>query len=454
MASPQGIVIGAGPGPVVLSRSPLVSLMGAPFDTGHLGVNALASGTLSALRLGLPRSRVFLLDYRKKPVIWTDHINGERIPLELVNLRFSKWVWLPNNVARLLLMAFLIRLVPVRGWRRWLARRSSWLRRISEPDFHLSLAGGDSFSDIYGLRRLIYTALPQILVLLLEKPLILLPQTYGPFKTRVARAIARGIVRRAHGIYSRDREGLDVVAELSGGRGPKPRLAYDMGFGLEPLPPRAAVCERLERLKMGGRLVGINVSGLLYIDSCAGTNRFGLKSEYVTLVHSLLDLFIERHGLQVLLIPHVRGKGAAGESDLDSCRRITSRLGKRYDGCLHYLDGEFDQHETKYIIGQCDFFCGSRMHACIAAVSRGVPAVGLAYSRKFAGVMELVEGGAVIADLRTLELEAVIATADAAWRNRNEMRRQLSDRMPAIRQSVLDFFLQPEFQGLSIRSVA
>ena len=41
----------------------------------------------------------------------------------------------------------------------------------------------------------------------------------------------------------------------------------------------------------------------------------------------------------------------------------------------------------KYLIGQCDFFVGSRMHSCIAAVSQCVPAVSIAYSDKFIGVM-------------------------------------------------------------------
>ena len=44
----------------------------------------------------------------------------------------------------------------------------------------------------------------------------------------------------------------------------------------------------------------------------------------------------------------------------------------------------------KAVIGQCDFFIGSRMHACIAALSQGVPCVGVAYSMKFAGVFDTV----------------------------------------------------------------
>ena len=54
------------------------------------------------------------------------------------------------------------------------------------------------------------------------------------------------------------------------------------------------------------------------------------------------------------------------------------------------VDREYDQHEIKGVIGMCDFFVGSRMHACIGALSQGIPCVGVAYSMKFRGVFESV----------------------------------------------------------------
>ena len=39
---------------------------------------------------------------------------------------------------------------------------------------------------------------------------------------------------------------------------------------------------------------------------------------------------------------------------------------------------EYDQHAIKSIIGRCDFFIGSRMHACIAALSQKIPTAAVA----------------------------------------------------------------------------
>ena len=71
-------------------------------------------------------------------------------------------------------------------------------------------------------------------------------------------------------------------------------------------------------------------------------------------------------------------------------REVYEELHDKYHGSLGYLSGVYDQSEIKHIIGQCDFFIGSRMHACIGAVSQNIASVSIAYSNKFRGVMETV----------------------------------------------------------------
>jgi polysaccharide pyruvyl transferase WcaK-like protein len=116
------------------------------------------------------------------------------------------------------------------------------------------------------------------------------------------------------------------------------------------------------------------------------------------------------------------------------------------------LPGRFDHHEIKYLIGQCDFFLGSRMHACIGALSQCVPAVGLAYSGKFAGVLESVGGGSRVVDLRSLGEGEVVNAVREAFGQREVLRRQLEEKMPSIRKSVLGLFARPEVRRLLTES--
>ncbi len=427
-------------------------LSGAPFNTGNLGVSALASGTVAALHHAFEGAEIRFLDYGREPKISRARRGEETVPIETINLRFSKKPWQSNHVARLLAQAAVLRLLPLPRLRGWMTRKNPWLRDICEARFHLAIAGGDSFSDIYGMRRLFYMTLPQILVLWLGKPLVLLPQTYGPFKSRAARGVARYILRRARLIYSRDQAGLKVVGELLGQADHRARFAYDMGFALEPLPPGGDVSRRLGDLKARGCLIGLNVSGLLYMGGYRRNNMFGLKSDYAALVRETLELFITKLSHDVLLVPHVLGAEEASESDVPACRRIWAELNDKYRGRLHYFEGTFDQHEIKYIIGQCDFFLGSRMHACIAALSQSVPTVGMAYSRKFAGVLDSIGGSATVVDLRALDLGGVARAIEQAFDRRQVLRGELEARMPGIKQSVLNLFAAPEFEEILTES--
>jgi len=54
-----------------------------------------------------------------------------------------------------------------------------------------STSGGDSFADLYGDWRFSAITAPIALALVMELPLVLLPQTYGPFSTAETRRRAR-----------------------------------------------------------------------------------------------------------------------------------------------------------------------------------------------------------------------------------------------------------------------
>ena len=414
-----------------------VGLLGASFGTNNLGVAALVCGTAASVFHSNPDARLFLLDYGKKAATYQVRHPGGVATVEFVNIRFSKRFYRSNNIAYLLFLALCLRLLPPRKWRTRLQRHNHVLKAIQEADIIGSVAGGDSFSDIYGLGRLMYVALPQILVLLLGKPLVLLPQTLGPFKGTFAKAIARYILIRSSTVYTRDPGGLEAVHELAGRDHGRLAFAYDMGFALEPYIRAERIPNWLDGYDKRIPLVGLNVSGLLYIGGYTRSNMFGIKTDYRRLIHDLIDFFVVMHGAHVMLVPHVLGTGEGGESDVIACRKIYDNAGDSTRAHLHLMEEEYDQHEIKALIGRCDFFVGSRMHACIAAISRCVPAVGLAYSGKFYGVFESVGMEKLVIDMRKCNLKDIIKTVDQTYQNRTELREKLEAKMPAVHASIL-----------------
>jgi polysaccharide pyruvyl transferase WcaK-like protein len=281
-------------------------------------------------------------------------------------------------------------------------------------------------------------ALPQILVLQLKKPLILLPQTLGPFKGLMARAIGRYIMRRASMVYSRDQTSFEEAGRLLGNQRNKLRFSHDMAFVLEPVRPDEAKLADLPQRDVCTPLIGINVSGLLLMGGYNHDNMFGLKADYARLLHEVIDRFVREYKANVILVPHVFGNDA--ESDTLACSQIFQQLQPKYGKRLHLLRGDFNQHEIKYVIGQCDFFLGSRMHACIAALSQSIPAVCLAYSRKFIGVMESIDCAELVTDLRFLDNDASLKSIFHIFASRSRIRDLLLAQTPTARARVMAIF--------------
>lgn len=417
-----------------------VGLLGASLGTVNLGVAALACGAVASICHSYPEARIYLIDYADEPSTYqVKHPKGVAT-VELINIRFSKRFYLRNNIAYLLFLAIFIRLLPVRKWGDRLQRNNHVLKAIQEADIITSIAGGDSFSDIYGIGRLIYVALPQILVLLIGKPLVLLPQTLGPFKGLFAKAIARYIVDGSRMVYTRDHGGVEAASGIAGRDNGRLAFGYDMGFALEPRILKGKIPPWLAEYDKNIPLVGVNVSGLLYIGGYTRSNMFGIKADYRRLVQDLIESLVRKNGVHIMLVPHVFGTGEDSESDQIACRKIYEEVGSSLRAQLHLLDGEYDQHEIKAIIGRCDFFVGSRMHACIAAISQCVPAVGLAYSRKFHGVFKSVSMEELVIDIRECDGDAVNAAVDRAYQRRTELRAKLEAKIPTVRGSVLGLF--------------
>lgn len=424
------------------SQPPKILLLGAGFTTQNMGVWALASGAISSVLHTHPNAKIYVLDYNEESSIYKIQHAGGVALVKLINIRFSKKFWRENNIVRLLTTALLIKLFPVKTIKNWIIARDPCLQAIESSAITGSIAGGDSFSDIYGIERLIYVTLPQLLVILMDRPLVLLPQTLGPFKSAVAKVIARYILKHSRKIYSRDMEGLSLTRKLIRQGEKKVTFCYDMGFALEPRIKKKRMPKWLAEHNRSRTLIGLNVSGLLYIGGYRQNNMFGLKLDYQKLILDLIDYFIRKNDTDIMLVPHVFGSGENSESDVLACRKVHHKFDESLRHHVHLVGGGYDHHEIKAVIGQCDFFLGSRMHACIAALSQCIPAVGLAYSRKFRGVFSSIGVQGLVADLREYDRESITMLVDQIYQQRLELRAKLEAKIPAVKSSVLSLFKQ------------
>jgi colanic acid/amylovoran biosynthesis protein len=407
-----------------------ICILGASFDVGNRGV--LALGASLARLAARVRPDAAIAYHYGHAAGGRRRVAGPSGDLEVTvrNCRLSLRSAPAEHIFVILALAVLYRL-GIRGP----ARRNGWLRSLLSADFVGDVRGGDSFSDIYGMRRFLAGSLPLLSVAILGRPYALLPQTYGPFRSGLARTLAAVLVRRASVVLTRDRNCVPLVQALAGRT---PAFCPDVAFTLEPRRP-AVLRLAPDGATLGGDrlLVGVNVSGLLYIGGYTRRNMFGLASDYRALIDRLLDHLLATPGVHVLLVPHVLGQEEEEEA---VCRTLLSRLGARHPGRVSLVDGALDEGEIKWVIGQTDAFVGARMHACIAALSQGVPTIGLAYSDKFLGVFESIGMGDAVVDLRAAAPGEVVRRVTGMLARRQDVAATLATRMPAVRDQVVRTF--------------
>ena len=247
--------------------------------------------------------------------------------------------------------------------------RSEVLKVIRSADLVIDIGEGDSWADIYDGRRFLRQAGTKIAALLYRKPLILAPQTIGPFNAAWRRMAANAIMSRARAVYARDHMSMAYLEKHK----IRPEIGefIDVAFRLP--------FEKQTKAQDGRLRIGINVSGLLYRGGYTGKNEFGLTFDYAELTHRLITTLNARESVEVHLLPHVNGENQ--ESDLS----ITPELKALYPSLI--VPEKFDTaSKAKTYMSGLDFVTGGRMHACIGAFSSLTPVVPIAYSRKFNGL--------------------------------------------------------------------
>ncbi len=416
-----------------------IGLLGASFDTGNLGVSALAESSIKIVLNRWPGAEVTLLDSGCTKGEHHLVLDGKSICVKKLPVRFCRNIFLGNHFLVLACYAFLFKIVHRKRIRQFFMRRSSSLACIMAMDMVVDITGGDSFSDLYGMRRFVLGFLRKCLVLLFKKDLIMLPQTYGPFKRYAAKAMARHILRRARLVYSRDRAGIEYIRGLLNVQNGTVKFSPDVAFILDSQEPKhLAIWPSEDTRQQGSVLVGLNVSALLFNGGYTGNNMFGLQSDYGELIYGIIETLLKDDEVVVLLIPHVFPTEQGDvESDPDSCHHVYEEMCGKYEGRIFLVSGKYSHNEIKHAIGLCDFMIGSRMHACIAALSQCIPAVGIAYSKKFQGVFESIGVSDCVIDARKVNKKTVIEGVKAHFCRRGEIRKHLEEVMPDIKSDIL-----------------
>ena len=218
---------------------------------------------------------------------------------------------------------------------------SAELDAFERADVIIDLSG-DMLTEDYGPHVTYSHFLPLLAAFALGKPVIVLAQSIGPFRSM--RRLARFVLARAAKITVRDEITLDLLRR-AGIEHHDLELTADMAFLLEAAAP-AFVDELLVRDNIEWPeqpVLGVSVSNLI----CQHHRRAhpsAAPDSFVVEIAAVLDRAIEELGASVVFISHVTGP----KSEKDD-RRVAHRVHQqmRRGDRATVLDGDYRPDELK-----------------------------------------------------------------------------------------------------------
>lgn len=403
----------------------MITLLGAAPNTGNQGVSALCYSVVSGI------------DFRGVDgIVIADHGRGRRseqwkfgqrsVDVDLIGISHTRRLWRGDCLRTIEAVSRLGGL------------GNAAARAVLSCDSVLDVSGGDSFTDLYGEKRFQAMCKTKRLALDNGRPLILLPQTLGPFVDPVKKAEAVEILAAATAIWVRDQKSYEFLKSELGERFDPTRhhLGVEMAVLLPMTEPEKTLPKPFD-VWFSDRdipVAGLNISGLLCRNAEQARETFGLKEAHTKQMLAAAKAILSSDPMMKLaLVSHVIRDPADPESDWAAAKDLEALLIADYPERVATLPQDYHATELKWIISQLDWFAGARMHATIAGLSSGVPTLGLGYSDKADGVFTQCGLDGQVADLRTHNAQEIAAAVLTSLSSRVENKAALAENLEALK---------------------
>lgn len=341
----------------------------------NLGDDAIMTVTLDGLRLRYPSAQITLA--ANDPDSWSRY-HLPTLPSMCSWLgdcrlgRFRTGAWrLPGILVLLLLAALLNRLFSIKLQ---LGNQDARALLIAyyQADLVLSCGGGNYYAQRSYSPSFVMALLSIAFAVGLKKPVVMLPQSFGPVEGKVQHLLARWVFRRAHLVTARESESLRFFEEnLSL---PAPLLLTDLAFGLPPIYLRS---DQLTYPKIG----------ITIIDRQAQDRRFSRQAGYEQSLMEVLQFAQVQYHAEIHIFVQCSGP-SVDQDDRHTAERLNTHLVASNAARSVFLHPPCRSAlELRQLYTQMDVLIGSRLHTGILGLGCSTPVIIIAYQPKTIGIM-------------------------------------------------------------------
>jgi colanic acid/amylovoran biosynthesis protein len=311
----------------------------------------------------------------------------------------------------------------------------------------LVITSGIDFSDFVGRWPIYYCFfLISLFGLLMGKPVMCYAQSMGPIENRFLRKLARFFLNSIKVISVRDDYSLVFLRELQVTR-PKIFFTADPAFLLLPAYRRSSsLVEKYQIARNHRPLIGVSLSSKPFAGPGTGYCSIGiwfkvnkdraevLAEYYTNRMAKVCDQLVNHLGVRLVFLPNCTAKW---DDDREVMAKVCSLMSRRESGTL--ITDNLKLWENMEVIGKCDLFLGTRLHANILAAVMGVPVVALVGTDgpRVPGIMKMLGIEKYVCNILSAEENDLISIISEAWSARQEIRGVIQSRMPGVRERAL-----------------
>jgi colanic acid/amylovoran biosynthesis protein len=431
---------------------------------GNQGTRAIMSCTVKSLQEVIPQAEISTL-IQFSDEFAADH-NLRVIKSSIFSYRpFSFWQSLLASLNLIVALLWnILCLLKIDGEVLLCGRK---LKEFHNADLVIHL-GTNLYGEDFGIRGFIEHSKEILLAILLKKPIVMYAESVGPFNNSLSKFVAKRALNKVNLITLREEVSREYLVEL-GVKKPPIYVTADPAFLLKSAP-EARISEILDRegIELGNRsVIGITLSSATNLKQEAKKSRIvalisliymlgryflpetivrgilgvfkhigyieRFQTRYITQVtdSNIIDHIVESLDVDVVIVPHIRQEGIFEDSNIArEIRQLTKNQGR-----IKVIQNIYTSEELKGIIGTCDMFISSRMHAAIAAMSQCIPTILIPVSQRHYGIMRMMGQKKYVCSRFTFE--EVIPKVEAAWSNRDKIRCEMKSRIEKIKEASL-----------------
>lgn len=259
-----------------------------------------------------------------------------------------------------------------------------------------------------------------IIAKLLSVKSIKFPASYGPITQKTDKVVARFSSRYAfHKMYAREKQSMDELVKLV----PTKKVSYS---------PDVANLVEYETKKKDKVTIGIAASSQI-------TRKWSAEDSYQECVISLIKHIRETiREAEVTLFPNEIHRQNS-YNDMHLAKEIKESF--KDDDAVVIFDSENRTfYDQKNSIASCDLVVSSRYHACVAALSAGVPVLTVGWHYKYSELTELYGQSKWILNDSHCSPTTLCDEFDELWNIRDIEREALSQKANEVREITRDEF--------------